>query len=94
MSRAAYVVLGIGIVLLILIGLIVVVGTSSPIISRLWGEPSQVGPDFYHRMGFWLAVVFAAFLGGTPPRGRGIVQRFNNGVTAFIRRTANIRPSG
>ncbi|MFV2072086.1 MAG: cytochrome c-type biogenesis CcmF C-terminal domain-containing protein, partial [Thermoanaerobaculales bacterium] len=36
------------------------------LISRLWGEPAQVGPDFYNRMGFWLAVVFAVFLGGTP----------------------------
>jgi cytochrome c-type biogenesis protein CcmF len=36
------------------------------LISRLWGAPAQVGPDFYNRMGFWLAVVLALFLGGTP----------------------------
>ena len=56
----------VGIVLLILIGVIVGVGTSAPLISRLWGEPAQVGPDFYNRVGYWLAVAFAAFLGATP----------------------------
>ncbi len=56
----------VGIVLLIGIGVMVVVGTSAPLISRLWGEPAQVGPDFYNRMGFFLAVAFALFLGGTP----------------------------
>jgi cytochrome c-type biogenesis protein CcmF len=56
----------VGILLTILIGLVVLFGTSAPLISRLWGAPAQVGPDFYNRMGFWLAVVFALFLGGTP----------------------------
>jgi len=56
----------VGIVLLILIGVIVLLGTSAPLISRLWGEPAQVGPDFYNRVGYWLAVAFAAFLGTTP----------------------------
>jgi cytochrome c-type biogenesis protein CcmF len=56
----------VGILLFILIGLVVLVGTSAPLISRLWGEPAQVGPEFYNAMGYWIAVVFAAFLGGTP----------------------------
>ncbi len=56
----------VGIVLLILIGVIVGIGTSAPLISRLWGEPAQVGPDFYNRVGYWLAVAFAVFLGVTP----------------------------
>jgi len=64
MSRTIFFV--VGILLTILIGLVVLFGTSAPLISRLWGEPAQVGPDFYNRMGFWLAVVFALFLGGTP----------------------------
>jgi len=64
LSRTIFLVLGI--VLLILIGLVVAVGTSTPILSRLWGEPSQVGPDFYNRMGFWLAVVLVALLGVIP----------------------------
>jgi cytochrome c-type biogenesis protein CcmF len=56
----------VGILLFILIGLVVLFGTSAPLISRLWGEPAQVGPEFYNAMGFWLAVVFALFLAGTP----------------------------
>ncbi len=64
LSRTVFFV--VGILLLILIAVIVGVGTSAPLISRLWGEPAQVGPDFYNRMGYWLAVAFAAFLGTTP----------------------------
>jgi cytochrome c-type biogenesis protein CcmF len=64
MSRTIFFV--VGILLTILIGVVVLFGTSAPLISRLWGAPAQVGPDFYNRMSFWLAVVFALFLGGTP----------------------------
>ncbi|MCP4899564.1 MAG: cytochrome c biogenesis protein CcsA [bacterium] len=63
-SRTIFFVLGI--LLIILIGLIVVLGTSAPLISRLWGEPSQVGPAFYNSMGIWLAIGFAVILGATP----------------------------
>ena len=56
----------VGILLLVLLAVVVAFGTSAPLISRLWGEPSQVGPSFYNRMGYWLAVVFALFLGVTP----------------------------
>ena len=56
----------VGIILVVLIALIVGFGTSAPLISRLWGEPSQVGPDFYNRMGVWLAIALAAVLGATP----------------------------
>jgi cytochrome c-type biogenesis protein CcmF len=64
MSRTIFYV--VGILLTVLIGLVVLFGTSAPLISRLWGQPAQVGPDFYNRMGFWLAVVFALALGATP----------------------------
>jgi cytochrome c-type biogenesis protein CcmF len=64
MSRTVFFV--VGILLTILIGLVVLFGTSAPLISRLWGAPAQVGPDFYTRMAFWLAVAFALFLGATP----------------------------
>jgi hypothetical protein len=50
----------------ILIAVIVGFGTSAPLISRIWGQPAQVGPDFYNSMGYWLAVVFVGFLGATP----------------------------
>jgi cytochrome c-type biogenesis protein CcmF len=71
----------VGILMLILIALIVGLGTSAPLISRIWGQPAQVGPDFYNSMGFWLAVVFAAFLGATPFLGwararEGAASRF------------------
>jgi len=56
----------VGILMLILIALIVGFGTSTPLISRIWGQPAQVGPDFYNSMGYWLAVVFVGFLGATP----------------------------
>jgi cytochrome c-type biogenesis protein CcmF len=64
LSRTIFFVLGI--LMLVLTGVIVGVGTSAPLISRLWGEPAQVGPDFYNGVGYWLAVAFAAFLGATP----------------------------
>jgi cytochrome c-type biogenesis protein CcmF len=64
MSRTVFFV--VGILLFILIGLVVLIGTSAPLLSRIWGEPAQVGPEFYNAMGFWIAVVLAAFLGGTP----------------------------
>ncbi len=64
LSRTVFLVLGI--LQLVLIAAVVVVGTSAPLITRLWGNPSQVGPDFYNRMGFWLAVLFALILGATP----------------------------
>ncbi len=63
-SRTIFYVLGI--LQLILIALVVVFGTSAPLISRLWGEPSTVGPDFYNRMGFWVAVLFCLILGAVP----------------------------
>jgi cytochrome c-type biogenesis protein CcmF len=64
LSRTIFFVLGI--LMLVLTGVIVGVGTSAPLISRLWGEPAQVGPDFYNNVGYWLAVAFAAFVGATP----------------------------
>ncbi|HSN54323.1 MAG TPA: cytochrome c biogenesis protein CcsA, partial [Candidatus Sulfomarinibacteraceae bacterium] len=56
----------VGILLFILVGLVVLVGTSAPILTQLWGQPAQVGPEYYNAMGFWIAVVFALFLAGTP----------------------------
>jgi len=64
MSRTIFFV--VGILLTMLLGTVVLFGTSAPLISRIWGAPAQVGPDFYNRMGFWLAVVFTSFLAGTP----------------------------
>jgi cytochrome c-type biogenesis protein CcmF len=65
MSRTVFFVLGV--LTVILIGMVVLVGTSSPLITRLWMEnPAVVGPDFYNSMGIYLAVVLALVLGATP----------------------------
>ncbi len=50
----------------VLIAVIVLVGTSAPLITRLWGEPSQVGPSFYNHVGVWLAILLGALLGLAP----------------------------
>ncbi len=50
----------------VLIATIVLVGTSAPLITRLWGEPSQVGPSFYNHVGVWLAILLGLLLGVTP----------------------------
>jgi cytochrome c-type biogenesis protein CcmF len=89
-SRTIFFVLGI--LLTILIGLIVVFGTSAPLISRLWGAPSQVGPAFYNGMGIWLAIAFAFILGATPFLGwkrmrEGVVRKLGISVAivaAFV----------
>lgn len=65
MSRTIFMVLGV--MMLILIGLVVLFGTSAPLLTRLWMEsPAQVGPDFYNTLGYWLAVALALVLGATP----------------------------
>ncbi len=57
----------IGIVLLMTTGFMVAVGTSAPLISRLWSaKPSQVGPHFYNTVGMPLAIAFGLFLGSIP----------------------------
>lgn len=64
-SRTIFFVLGI--LMLILIALVVVFGTSAPLITRLWmTTPAHVGPDFYNGLGFFLAVALALILGATP----------------------------
>ncbi len=57
---------------------------------------NQHQPGLPEIAAFYGGTVFhrQAFLGGTPPRGRGIVQRFNRGTAAFINSTANMTPSG
>ncbi len=63
-SRTIFFVLGV--LLLIGTGLMVLLGTSAPLITRLWTKPSQVGPDFYNRIGMPLAVAFGLILGIIP----------------------------
>jgi len=64
LSRTIFLVLGI--LLLVGTALMVSVGTSSPLITRLWTDPATVGPDFYNRVGFPLAIAFGLVLGFIP----------------------------
>jgi len=67
LSRTVFLVLAVA--LLSVIGLVVAFGTSAPLITRLWGEPQQVMPDFYNRVSRWLAIGLAVILGSVPLLG-------------------------
>ncbi|HLF57648.1 MAG TPA: cytochrome c biogenesis protein CcsA [Thermoanaerobaculia bacterium] len=58
-------------------GLVVTLGTSSPLLTRFRDQPAQVGPEFYNRVNFPLALLVTFLLslvpyltwkGETPPR--------------------------
>lgn len=46
--------------------LVVAVGTSSPLLTRLWGDPAQVKPDFYNRVTLPIGIVLAVLLAVVP----------------------------
>ena len=46
--------------------LVVSVGTSSPLITRLWGEPAQVKPDFYNRVTLPVGIALSLLLAVVP----------------------------
>jgi cytochrome c-type biogenesis protein CcmF len=46
--------------------LVVAVGTSAPLLTRLWGPPSQVGPSFYNRVNLPLAMLVALLMALVP----------------------------
>ncbi len=46
--------------------LVVAVGTSSPLITRLWGDPAQVKPDFYNRVTLPVGIALAMLLAVVP----------------------------
>lgn len=46
--------------------LVVAVGTSSPLITRLFGDPAQVGPSFYNRVTLPVGIVLALLLAVVP----------------------------
>ena len=49
-----------------LFALFVLLGTSSPLITRITGNPSNVQPVFYNRMGVPFAIIFAVLMGVSP----------------------------
>jgi cytochrome c-type biogenesis protein CcmF len=47
-------------------GLVVTIGTSAPLLTRFQETPSQVGPEFYNRVSFPLALLIALLLSLVP----------------------------
>jgi len=77
--------------------LVVALGTSSPLITRLWGEPAQVGTDFYNRVTLPVGIALALLLAvvpylnwrGSAPqlRGRLLVAAAGAAVTTVVAAT-------
>ncbi|MGQ9835059.1 MAG: cytochrome c biogenesis protein CcsA [Thermoanaerobaculaceae bacterium] len=63
-SRTIFFVLAIG--SLLAAATVVLVGTSSPLITRLFTTPSQVGSDFYNRVSLPVGILLALLLGIVP----------------------------
>lgn len=63
-SRTIFFVVGIG--ALLATATVVLVGTSSPLITRLFTKPSQVGADFYNRVTLPVGILLALLLGIVP----------------------------
>ena len=58
--------LGISVIVFIAMAVLTFVGTSSPILSGFFGDPSQVDTSFYNRVNLWPAIFMALFLGIIP----------------------------
>ncbi len=66
---------------------VVLVGTSSPLITRLATEPSQVGPSFYNRVSLPVGILMALLLAIVPYlhwRGRGTHFASRIGIAAVL----------
>ncbi|MGC8915852.1 MAG: heme lyase CcmF/NrfE family subunit [Thermoanaerobaculum sp.] len=63
-SRTVFFVVAIG--ALLATATVVLVGTSSPLITRLFTKPSQVGADFYNRVTLPVGILLALLLGVVP----------------------------
>ncbi len=64
LSRGTFLVLSTIVVLIS--ALVVTVGTSSPLLTRLGGDPGQVGPRFYNFIHTPIAILIAFLLAGVP----------------------------
>lgn len=64
LSRGTFLVLATIVVLISAI--VVTVGTSSPLLSRIGGDPGQVGPRFYNFIHTPIAILIAFLLAGVP----------------------------
>jgi len=64
LSRGTFLVLGS--IALLTSAIVVTIGTSAPLLTRFMENPGQVGPEFYNRVNFPLAVVIAFLLAMVP----------------------------
>ncbi len=64
LSRGTFLVLGS--IALLTSAVVVTVGTSAPLLTRFMKDPGQVGPEFYNRVNFPLAVAVAFLLALVP----------------------------
>jgi cytochrome c-type biogenesis protein CcmF len=58
--------LGISVIVFITMAVLTFVGTSSPILSGFFGDPSQVDISFYNKVNLWPAILMALLLGIIP----------------------------
>lgn len=56
----------IGIFFLVLLSALTLVGTSAPLITRIFGEPSSVSPEFYNTTTLPMAIIMALLAGLSP----------------------------
>lgn len=56
----------IAIIVLLASGSFILIGTSSPILTSLWGSPGQVDVSFYNKVNFPVAILISLLLGAAP----------------------------
>jgi cytochrome c-type biogenesis protein CcmF len=89
LSRGSFLVLST--ITVAICALVVTLGTSAPLISRLWGKPSQVGPSFYNEVNLPIALLIALLLALVPylswqgnPRGELARRLAGSGAVAVL----------
>ncbi len=58
--------IAVGIFFLTLLSILTLVGTSAPLITRIFGEPANVSMDFYNKTALPMAVILALLAGISP----------------------------
>jgi cytochrome c-type biogenesis protein CcmF len=64
LSRGTFMVLGT--ITLLVAALVILTGTSAPLLTRVMATPGQVGPDFYNRVNLPIALLIACLLALVP----------------------------
>jgi cytochrome c-type biogenesis protein CcmF len=89
LSRGSFLVLATTTILVV--GLVVTLGTSAPLLTRFQDRPSQVGPEFYNRVNFPLALFVVCLLSLVPyltwkgeTKPRVLARKLAPGVVAGV----------